>query len=619
MGSQERLLPNLSVGRKMALLLGLFLVPTGILAGLLVHEKGLAIDFALEEIKGVAYLRALQGLRNALDSNTDLAAAAAALAEVEDRFGKEMESAKEYQALQDALAQPGHRDVPAAWDALYAQVGDKSDLILDPDLDTYYLMDVVLSRLPLLQDRLGAGMGSMSSGLAAGLRRELSDQAAAIERDLSVAYAQPDNALLKERVAPLFEAWKGSELALAAALGRCEAGSCAGLAKPAAALGLDGKALLAASLDELERLLQRRIHGFRRSRDLTLAIVALLVALCAALAWRLAVSVVRPLQSLSRRLDAIVEKGDLRAMELDPGRDEVGRLSRSLAAVVEQLRGIPRALGQSAELLARAVASLEAETTAQSSVVARQATALQETQVTAEEIRQTSQVASRSAQGVLAGIESVERAGAAGLEALESTLAGLQQILDAAHATAGSIGELGEQAGQIGSITGTVKDLADQSNMLALNAAIEAVRSGEHGKGFALVAREIRRLADQSIQSTERVREILEGVRVAVERARGGSAQEAQTVEASLDQMRLSAEQLRAMASGVRDSSAAVRQIATAISQQDSGVAQVFAAVVDQNKMMEESVRQLEGTLKAVASLKEVSGGLAALLSRYKA
>src|SRR4030095_10146168 len=78
------------------------------------------------------------------------------------------------------------------------------------------------------------------------------------------------------------------------------------------------------------------------------------------------------------------------------------------------------------------------------------------------------------------------------------------------------IRELDERARQIANITVTVKDIADQSNMLALNAAIEAVRSGEHGKGFGVVAREIRTLADQSIQATTRVREILQDVSAAV-------------------------------------------------------------------------------------------------------
>ena len=78
-------------------------------------------------------------------------------------------------------------------------------------------------------------------------------------------------------------------------------------------------------------------------------------------------------------------------------------------------------------------------------------------------------------------------------------------------------------------------------------------------------------------------------------------------------------EHLRALANVVQDSSAAVRQIATAVNQQNTGVNQVFAAVVDQNKMMEESVKQLDGTLKAVESLKSVSNGLAEVLARYKA
>ena len=262
--------------------------------------------------------------------------------------------------------------------------------------------------------------------------------------------------------------------------------------------------------------------------------------------------------------------------------------------------------------------ALETATSSQNATVTRQATALQETQVTAEEIRQTSQVAARTAEGILADIAKAETAGEKGSAALEQSLRSLADILDNVRGTAASIGELGERTRQIGGITNTVKDLADQSNMLALNAAIEAVRSGEHGKGFALVAREIRRLADQSIQSTERVREILESVRLAVSTAVGGSEEGARRVEGSLEQMRASAEHLRALASVVRENSSAVRQIASAVSQQNAGVNQVFAAVVDQSKMMEETVKQLDGTLKAVGTLKDVTGSLAEVLGQVQ-
>ena len=100
-----------------------------------------------------------------------------------------------------------------------------------------------------------------------------------------------------------------------------------------------------------------------------------------------------------------------------------------------------------------------------------------------------------------------------------TSLGGLTDIRAQVDEIARKIAQLSERTQQIGGITQTVKDLADQSNMLALNAAIEAVRSGERGKGFAIVAREIRSLADQSIQATNRVREILEDISASIRRA----------------------------------------------------------------------------------------------------
>src|SRR5205823_5185129 len=123
---------------------------------------------------------------------------------------------------------------------------------------------------------------------------------------------------------------------------------------------------------------------------------------------------------------------------------------------------------------------------------------------------------------------------------------------------------------QIRGITETVKDLADQSNMLALNAAIEAVRSGEHGKGFAVVAREIRSLADQSIQATNRVRDILEDLGATIEGAVSITERGKQKMESSIALVRTSGDSLRELSGIVKDTSSAVRQIAAAVSQQNA-------------------------------------------------
>src|SRR5439155_3161597 len=145
----------------------------------------------------------------------------------------------------------------------------------------------------------------------------------------------------------------------------------------------------------------------------------------------------------------------------------------------------------------------------QTEIISRQAAALQETQVTAQEIKQTSQQTAVRAEEVLQAALRADEVSRSGESAINGSLDGMRHILQQVGEISGRIGELNERTQQIARITDTVKDLADQSNMLALNAAIEAVRSGEHGKGFAVVAREIRSLADQSIQATQRVREIL--------------------------------------------------------------------------------------------------------------
>jgi methyl-accepting chemotaxis protein len=356
------------------------------------------------------------------------------------------------------------------------------------------------------------------------------------------------------------------------------------------------------------------------AKQTRLAMLALLVVLSLGLGLLTLVldRVVRPILELSEVTRRIVDDGDLTQEVRATSNDEIGILAGRFSAMVGRLREIPMELDKNVQLLRQAVSVLETATSSQNAVVTRQASALQETQVTAEEIRQTSQVAARSAESILADIGKAEAAGEKGGAALEKSLESLADILHSVRGTSASIGELGERTRQIGGITNTVKDLADQSNMLALNAAIEAVRSGEHGKGFSLVAREIRRLADQSIQSTERVREILESVRMAVDTAIAGSEDGARQVGGSLEQMQSSSEHLRALANVVRDTSSAVRQIATAVSQQNAGVNQVFSAVVDQNKMMEESIKHLDGTLVAVDTLKEVSAGLADVIGRYK-
>ena len=348
---------------------------------------------------------------------------------------------------------------------------------------------------------------------------------------------------------------------------------------------------------------------------IAITLAALVVAAIAAV--MLMRRFVDPLRRLTHAVSRIVE-GDLtQGVKVDTN-DEVGELAEAFGAMVEKLKEVLGALQESVQLLTNAGNELSQSTAEQSQTITRQATALQETQVTAQEIKQTSLLAAQKADAVLKLTEKADEVSSSGEAAIERSLGGLTDIRSQVDEIAQKIAQLSERTQQIGGITQTVKDLADQSNMLALNAAIEAVRSGEHGKGFAVVAREIRSLADQSIQATNRVREILEdiggAIRVAVSITERGS----QKIEGGLLQVKASGENLRELSNIVKDNSSAVRQIAAAVSQQNAGITQIFSAVTDQTKMMDETMRRLETTTLAASVLKDLSQRVSDVVRRFR-
>jgi len=300
--------------------------------------------------------------------------------------------------------------------------------------------------------------------------------------------------------------------------------------------------------------------------------------------------------------------------------DELGDLAAGTAVTllrtselswaVQHARDLVRdtqSLRQSAEALEGAARQLGASSVQQTETLSAQAAALQETQITAQEIRQTSQLAAQKAESVLKQAERADQVSRAGETVTEQSLSGLTDIRDQVKDMSSKIRELDDRARQIANITVTVKDIADQSNMLALNAAIEAVRSGEHGKGFGVVAREIRTLADQSIKATNHVRDILQTIGEAIRSAVAMSDRGVEKVDRSLEQVRASGDTIRQLSSIVRDNAAAVRQIAAAVNQQNSGIGQIFTAVGDLTKMMDRSMDQLRATEAATDSLRSES------------
>jgi methyl-accepting chemotaxis protein len=297
--------------------------------------------------------------------------------------------------------------------------------------------------------------------------------------------------------------------------------------------------------------------------------------------------------------------------------DELGDLAFSTAAVFEKLQRLARSLGQSALRLGAAAGSLRASSEAQNQTLSHQASALSETMATAEEIRATARSAAEKAKEVLETSRRGEALGESGERAVGHTLQELQEIRRQVSEMAQRVSSLEARSREIFSITDVVKDLADQSNVLALNAAVEAARAGQQGKGFAVVAREIRNLADQSLQSTARVRDILRDLGVATRSTVRLTEEGASRVESSLSQVREQGQVFTELMGIVRENAVAARQIASAVDQQGAGIGQISGAVQNLSQMMDTTLGRVRTVDDALGVLGEEIEQVRELVREY--
>ncbi|MCA1994990.1 MAG: methyl-accepting chemotaxis protein [Coleofasciculus sp. S288] len=165
-----------------------------------------------------------------------------------------------------------------------------------------------------------------------------------------------------------------------------------------------------------------------------------------------------------------------------------------------------------------ATSSSEISTTIeeQERIASQQAASVNETTTTMDELEASCRQASEQAQSAVSAARQALQVAESGTQAVGETLEGMFALEKKVGAIAEQIVHLSEQASQIGSISQLVSDLANQTNMLALNSSVEAVRAGEHGKGFSVVANEIRKLADQCQRSAEKINVLVSEIQSAI-------------------------------------------------------------------------------------------------------
>jgi methyl-accepting chemotaxis protein len=241
---------------------------------------------------------------------------------------------------------------------------------------------------------------------------------------------------------------------------------------------------------------ENRISDQRSSAIRQLVLVAAgSVLLMGALGLGVIGSVVRPLRKVSAVLERIAE-GDLTGHADVDSRDELGAMARMLNRATERLREVVGGVGQNAATLASASEEL-------SSVSAQMSGAAQESASQAGLVSAAAEQVSLNVQTVATGTEEMS-ASIREIAQNASNAAGVAaQAVGVAAATNATVEKLGESSSQVGNVIKVINSIAEQTNLLALNATIEAARAGEAGKGFAVVASEVKELAQATSKATE--------------------------------------------------------------------------------------------------------------------
>ncbi|WP_114857694.1 methyl-accepting chemotaxis protein [Azospirillum brasilense] len=351
-----------------------------------------------------------------------------------------------------------------------------------------------------------------------------------------------------------------------------------------------------------------------RSSILALVIV---VALAVAIAILIGSSVTKRLGTAIGYVTQ-VGKGDLTKTVVVPGDDELAELGTHLNEMTGNLRSMARTTRATAESMHAATAQIRASTQQQAASVAQQLAAVEETTATLSEITESGAQINRRAQDVAQNAQVAASNSETGLKAVEDTNQAMDAIREQAEAVAENIVILSERTQAIGEIILTVNDIAERCHLLALNAAIEAAAAGEHGRTFAVVASEIKSLADQSKEATAQVRSNLSEIQHGINASVMLTEEAVKRVGAGKRQTDATQSTIRDLAESVQESVLAFQQIVAGTNQQQIGLEQVIQALQNIREASSQTAagtRQLEG---AATNLNDLGQGLVEAVRNYR-
>lgn len=281
------------------------------------------------------------------------------------------------------------------------------------------------------------------------------------------------------------------------------------------------------------------------------------------------------------------------------------------------LRKISREIRGGIEIIANSSQDILSTITEMSTGASETAASVSETTATVEEVRQTAAVANKKAQTLLESTKRVKSSAEQGQVSLEQVIDGMEKIDVQMKKISTTVLKLSDQNRRIGEITASVADIADQSNLLAVNAAIEAAKAGEHGRGFTVVAQEIRNLSNQSKRATLQVKEILNEIEKSVNDTVGVTEESKRTVESGKTLVSQSSEVIDILAGNIEETADSAMQISSSNHQQMAGMDQIVPAMENIKKASEQNAEGIRQAQNATRELHSLGQSLKNVLQKF--
>jgi methyl-accepting chemotaxis protein len=195
----------------------------------------------------------------------------------------------------------------------------------------------------------------------------------------------------------------------------------------------------------------------------------------------------------------------------------------------------------------------------------------------------------------------------------------MSRISDSVNQSARLIQTLGEHSDQISAIVNVIKEIADQTNLLALNAAIEAARAGEQGRGFAVVADEVRKLAERTSKSTEEISAMISNIQIGTTGAVSSMEEGSTRVRDGVKMARQAGESMLKIRSGAEQVIASVSEIMSALKEQSIASGQVAGNVEQIARMTEQNNAEVQEIARTAEHLEQLAASLQSSVSQFKA